>query len=158
MRTSVGTVVIGAGQAGLAMSRCLSDRGLPHVVLERGAVANSWSARRWESFRLLSPNWQTRLPGACYRGPDPDGFMTGAEVVDFLQGYARSFDAPVRTGVEVLRVRPGPHRSGTAGWRVETDTGTSHADAVVVATGDLARPRLPEIARALPPELRQLHA
>ena len=153
MNASVGTVVIGAGQAGLAMSRCLSDRGLPHVVLERGAVANSWDTQRWESFRLLSPNWQTRLPGHRYTGPDPHGFMTGAEVVEFLQGYARSFGAPVHTGVEVLRVRPGP-----AGWRVQTDAGAIDADAVVVATGDLARPRLPEIAAALPPGLHALHA
>ena len=158
MTASVGTVVIGAGQAGLAMSRCLSDRGLPHVVLERGAVANSWDTQRWESFRLLSPNWQTRLPGHSYPGRDPDGFMTGAEVVDFLRGYARSFDAPVHTGVEVLRVRPGPHRSGTAGWRVETDAGVLDADDVVVATGDLARPRVPAISAAVPPGVRQLHA
>ena len=153
MNASVGTVVIGAGQAGLAMSRCLSDRGLPHVVLERGAVANSWDTQRWESFRLLSPNWQTRLPGHRYTGPDPHGFMTGAEVVEFLQGYARSFGAPVHTGVEVLRVRPGP-----AGWRVQTNAGAIDADAVVVATGDLARPRLPETAAALPPGLGALHA
>jgi putative flavoprotein involved in K+ transport len=155
---SVGTVVIGAGQAGLAMSRCLSDRGLPHVVLERGAVANSWATQRWESFRLLSPNWQTRLPGHSYAGRDPDGFMTGAEVVDLLRGYARSFDAPVHTGVEVLRVRPGRHRSGTAGWWVETDAGVLDADDVVVATGDLARPRVPAISAAVPPGVRQLHA
>lgn len=153
MNASVGTVVIGAGQAGLAMSRCLSDRGLPHVVLERGAVANSWETQRWESFRLLSPNWQTRLPGHRYSGPDPNGFMTGAEVVEFLRGYARSFDAPVHTGVEVQRVRRGP-----AGWRVQTDAGTVDAGSVVVATGDLARPRLPGIAAALPPGLRQVHA
>lgn len=153
MNASVGTVVIGAGQAGLAMSRCLSDRGLPHVVLERGAVANSWDTQRWESFRLLSPNWQTRLPGYSYTGRDPDGFMTGAEVADFLRGYARSFDTPVHTGVEVLRVRPGP-----SGWRVETDAGAFDADAVVIATGDLARPRVPAISAAMPPGVRQLHA
>ena len=86
-------------------------------------------------------------------GPDPNGFMTGTEVVEFPQGYARSFGAPVHTGVEVLRVCPGP-----VGWRVETDAGAIDADAVVVATGDLARPRLPDMAAAFAPGLRALHA
>ena len=148
---TTGTVVIGAGQAGLAMSRCLADRGLAHVVLERGAVANSWRTQRWESFRLLSPNWQTRLPGHSYRGRDPDGFMTGAEVVGFLQGYAHSFDAPVRTGVDVRRVRPAPG----GGWGVETNRGTLTAESVVVATGDLAHPLVPDVD--LPAGIAQLH-
>ena len=88
------TLVIGAGQAGLAMSRCLSDRGREHLVLERGRVAQRWRSERWDSFTLLSPNWQTRLPGHRYRGPDPDGFMAGSEVAAFLEHYARG--APVR--------------------------------------------------------------
>src|SRR5881396_367095 len=73
------TVIIGAGQAGLAMSRCLSDRSIEHVVLERGEVANSWRRERWDSLRLLTPNWQSRLPGLRYEGPDPDGYMTMGE-------------------------------------------------------------------------------
>src|SRR5690349_3769781 len=80
IETVTGIVVVGAGQAGLAMSRCLTDRGLPHVVLERAGIADSWHSRRWDSFRLLSPNWQTRLPGWRYGGADPGGFMTGARV------------------------------------------------------------------------------
>lgn len=86
MRSSWNTVVIGAGQAGLAASRCLTDRCVDHVVLERGRVAESWRSQRWDAFTLLSPNWQTRLPGCRYRGPDPDGFITGAEVVTFFEG------------------------------------------------------------------------
>jgi putative flavoprotein involved in K+ transport len=89
------TVIIGAGQAGLSLSRCLTARGLEHVVLDRGAVAQSWRTQRWDAFRLLSPNWQTRLPGHRYQGPDPEGFMTGAQVVAFFEEYARSFAAPV---------------------------------------------------------------
>ena len=77
MRTT-DTLVIGAGQAGLAMSRCLADRGVDHVVLERGRVAERWRSERWDSLRLLSPNWMSRLPGWSYTGPDPHGFMTAA--------------------------------------------------------------------------------
>ena len=82
------TIIIGAGQSGLAMSRHLTDRSIDHVVLERGEVANSWRTERWDSLRLLTPNWQSRLPGYAYEGDDPDGFMTMPEVVRYLQQYA----------------------------------------------------------------------
>ena len=82
MRTT--TVILGAGQAGLAMSRCLTERSIDHIVLERGEVANSWRTERWDSLRLLTPNWQSRLPGYRYAGPDPDGYMTAREVADFV--------------------------------------------------------------------------
>ena len=93
--------IVGAGHAGLAMSRCLSQRSIDHVVLERGEVANSWRTERWDSLRLLTPNWQSRLPGLAYDGDDPDGFMTMPEVVDFIERYAAVIDAPVRTGTTV---------------------------------------------------------
>ena len=98
MRTTA--VIIGAGHGGLAMSRCLADRSIDHVVLERGEVANSWRTERWDSLRLLTPNWQCRLPGYAYQGDDPDGFMTMPEVVDFIAGYAKDNRA--------RRCRPGP--------------------------------------------------
>jgi putative flavoprotein involved in K+ transport len=90
--------VIGAGHAGLAASRVLSDRSIDHVVLERGEVANSWRHERWNSLRLLTPNWQSRLPGHAYGGPDPDGYMTAGEVAGFITHYATLSNAPVRTG------------------------------------------------------------
>ncbi|GAA2876769.1 NAD(P)/FAD-dependent oxidoreductase [Pseudonocardia halophobica] len=152
IETVTGTVVVGAGQAGLAMSRCLTDRGLPHVVLERAGIADSWHSRRWDSFRLLSPNWQTRLPGWHYAGADPGGFMTGTEVARYLQDYAWSFDAPVRTGVDVRRL----YRVA-GGWRLTTSAGRFLARNVVVATGDLARPRIPAVAADLPARIHQLH-
>src|SRR6266511_323619 len=99
MRTT--TVVIGAGHGGLAMSRCLAERSIDHVVLERREVANSWRTERWDSLRLLTPNWQCRLPGYVYEGDDPDGFMAMSEVVDFVTGYAREISAPVHTGTTV---------------------------------------------------------
>src|SRR5947199_10122625 len=112
------TVIVGAGHCGLAMSRCLAARSVDHVVLERGEVANSWRTERWDSLRLLTPNWQTTLPGQTYRGRDPDGFMTMAEVVDFIGGYATTIDAPIQPGTTVTRVSP-----TETGYRVVTDRG-----------------------------------
>src|SRR5262249_21900465 len=99
------TIIIGAGQSGLAMIRQLIRRSIDHVILERGEVANSWRTERWDSLRLLTPNWQCRLPGYKYDGDDPDGFMTMPEVVRFLQGFAATANAPVETGTRVTRVR-----------------------------------------------------
>src|SRR5512147_2740608 len=104
MRTT--TVVIGAGHAGLAMSRCLADRSIDHVVLERGEVANSWKTERWDSLRLLTPNWQSRLPGYGYQGDDPHGFRTMPETVGFFERYAEAIAAPVRSHTTVTSVRP----------------------------------------------------
>ncbi len=88
-------VVIGAGHAGLAASRCLDERSIDHVVLERGEVANSWRKERWDSLKLLTPNWLSRLPGFSYAGSNPDGFMNMPEVIDFIQAYADFSRAPV---------------------------------------------------------------
>jgi putative flavoprotein involved in K+ transport len=148
----VHTVMIGAGQAGLATSRCLTDRGVPHVVLERGRVGHRWRAERWDSFTLLSPNWLTRLPGFAYAGPDPHGFQTGAQVADLLADYARVSAAPVRTGVTVRAVERGP-----GCWVVRTDAGTWRATNVVVATGDLDRPAVPALDAAFPAGIARLH-
>src|SRR5579863_8374647 len=98
------TVVIGAGHAGLAASHFLTDHGIDHVVLERGEVANSWRRERWDSLRLLTPNWQSRLPGLRYEGPDPDGYMTSGDVADFIERFAAVCAAPVRTGTQVTSV------------------------------------------------------
>ncbi|HSM13027.1 MAG TPA: pyridine nucleotide-disulfide oxidoreductase, partial [Thermoanaerobaculia bacterium] len=98
----IDTIVMGGGQAGLAMSRCLVDHGVEHVVLERGRIGERWRSERWQSLRLLTPNWQSRLPGWHYTGDDPHGFMTKDELVGYLEGYARSFAAPVEDGTTVL--------------------------------------------------------
>jgi putative flavoprotein involved in K+ transport len=138
-------VVIGGGQAGLAMSRCLRDAGIDHVVLERGRVAERWRRGSWDSLRLLTPNWQTRLPGFRYDGPDPDGYMSADEVVGTLDRYARSFRSPVEEGTTVLAVE----RAGE-GYRVATDRGAWEAPSVVVATGHCDRPFVPAVAQGLP--------
>ena len=89
------TIIIGGGQAGLAMSRCLSADGIDHVVLERGRVAERWRSERWDSLRLLSPRWHSQLPGLSHDGEDPDGFMTMPELIAYFERYAQTFNAPV---------------------------------------------------------------
>jgi putative flavoprotein involved in K+ transport len=143
-------IVIGAGQAGLAMSRVLTARGIDHRVLERGRIAERWRSERWDSLRLLTPNWCARLPGWRYRGDNPDGFMTMPEVTRYFEDYAHSFCAPVLTGVTVTEVAPqGAH------WRVATDHGDWTARAVVIATGHCDVPCVPGMARSLPAGIRQ---
>ena len=112
------TVVVGAGHAGLAVSHCLAARGIDHVVIERGEVAHSWRTERWDSLRLLTPNWQTRVPGLAYDGDDPDGFMTMAEVVAFIERYARLVDPALETGTTVEALT-----SNGDGYEVVTDRG-----------------------------------
>ena len=148
-RTDV--VIIGGGQAGLAMSRCLGERGIDHVVLERGRLGERWRSERWDSLRLLTPRWQARLPGWSYRGPDPDGFMSKGEVVRYLEGYARSFVAPLEEGVTVEAVE-----RDASGYRVSTDRDVWRASSVVVATGHCDRPSVPAFARALPHDVVQV--
>jgi putative flavoprotein involved in K+ transport len=145
------TVVIGAGHGGLAMSRCLSDRSIDHVVLERSEVANSWRTERWDSLRLLTPNWQCRLPGYHYSGDDPDGFMTMPEVVDFISDYAKLIAAPVSCGTTVTSVRP-----AGGGYRVTTDQGEWRCRTVVVATGAFNQPNVPPFAEAVPSSVTTL--
>lgn len=142
------TVIIGAGHAGLAMSHCLAARSIEHVLLERGEVANSWKTERWDSLRLLTPNWMSRLPGYGYVGDDPDGFRSMPETIDFVERYAESFSAPVRTATEVANVR-----ATDEGYRISTNQGEWRCRTVVLATGACSVPRVPALARALPDEI-----
>ncbi|HEX6201545.1 MAG TPA: NAD(P)-binding domain-containing protein [Thermoanaerobaculia bacterium] len=149
----IDTVIVGGGQAGLATSRCLAERGVDHVVLERGRIGERWRSERWDSLHLLTPNWMSRLPGHAYRGPDPDGFLHKDEVVALLAGYARSFAAPVEEGTTVTSVAPD---RGGDGWRVTTDRGGWRARNVVIASGCCDRPRVPGMAAALDRRVAQV--
>ncbi|WP_024799533.1 NAD(P)-binding domain-containing protein [Nocardia sp. BMG51109] len=146
------TVVVGAGHNGLAISRHLADRSIDHVVLERGRVAHSWRTQRWDSLRLLTPNWMTRLPGHAYDGDDPDGYLTAAEVAGFVADYATASSAPVRTGTTVTAVR-----AADDGFTVATDQGEWRARTVVLAAGLTTSP-LPALADALPQDIESIAA
>lgn len=141
----IDTVVVGGGHSGLAMSKRLSDRGIDHLVLERGEVAASWRTQRWDSFTLLTPNWQSCLPGSDYRGDDPDGFMSTDQVVGFIDGYAREIDAPVQTHTEVSAVRP----VGDV-YEVASDQGPWRCRSVVLAGGACNLPSIPGFAGGVP--------
>ncbi|WP_433307462.1 NAD(P)-binding domain-containing protein [Actinoplanes sp. CA-030573] len=135
----------------MAASRFLTDRSVDHVVLERGEVANSWRRERWDSLRLLTPNWLSRLPGHAYDGPDPDGYMGMGEVVEFIERFARAVQAPVRTGTNVTSVRP-----AGAGYRVSTSGGDLLCRSVVLAGGACNVATVPAFAAALPSPVEQL--
>lgn len=145
------TVIIGAGHAGLAMSRRLTERSIDHVVLERGEVANSWRTERWDSLRLLTPNWQGRLPGMAYDGDDPDGYLGMPEVAEMITRYADVVSAPVRTGTTVTRVS----RTAT-GYQIATDRGDWRCATVVVASGAANVADVPAAAADVPASIANL--
>ena len=147
----VTTVVIGAGHAGLAASHFLNDRSIDHVVLERGEVANSWRHERWDSLRLLTPNWQNRLPGIGYEGLDPDGYMATGEVIELIERFAAVSRAPVRTGTAVSSVR-----RTDDGYDVTTSHGVIRCRTVVIASGACNQPAVPELAPAVPTSVEQV--
>ena len=146
-------VVVGGGQAGLATSWQLTARGLDHVVLEADRVASEWRNHRWDSFCLVTPNWQCRLPGFPYSGTDGDGFMLRDEIVAYLEEYARSFDVPLIEGVRATGLEECPE-----GFELVTDAATVTADQVVLATGPYQLPKIPRFAERLPKDLVQLHS
>jgi putative flavoprotein involved in K+ transport len=147
----VTAVVIGAGHAGLAASHFLTDQSLEHIVLERGKVANSWRRERWDSLRLLTPNWQSRLPGHRYEGPDPDGYMTMSDVIAFVERFATISSTPVRTGTNVTSVR-----RTDDGYHLTTSRGEIRCQTVVIASGACNQPTVPQFNDAVPESVVQL--
>ena len=147
-------VVVGGGQAGLSMSWHLSRRGIDHLVLERDRIGHEWRDARWDSFCLVTPNWQCQLPGFPYTGGDPDGFMVKDEIIRYVEEYAASFQPPVRAGVAVTALVREPGRP----FAVHTDKGDLLADQVVVATGGYHEPIVPRFAERLPAGITQLHS
>ncbi len=143
-------VVIGGGQAGLAVSRELQQNGVEHVVLERGRIGQSWRDR-WDTFCLVSPNWTVQLPDRPYDGDDPDGFMPRDEIVAYLEGYQAAFALPVREEVAALSIE-----RGADGFHIRTTTGDLHARALVLANGAFQRPHRPAGAGTLPSDLKQI--
>jgi putative flavoprotein involved in K+ transport len=154
MSEQVETVIIGGGQAGLAVSYYLSQQGRAHTILEQASQpAEAWRNHRWDSFTLVTPNWMTRMPGAEYQGDDPDGFMPRGDVVAYLEEYIERFRLPIRYGVRVSSVKP----NGT-GYLVHTGEATVEAANVVIATGLYQQPNIPPVGANLPVEVQQLHS
>jgi putative flavoprotein involved in K+ transport len=150
-------IVVGGGQAGLSVSYCLKQRGVDHIVLEGRRVGYSWRDERWDTFCLVTPNWQCALPGYAYSGSDPQGFMVKDQIVKYVEGYRAAFDLPVREGVMVESLS---ERSdgGLARFEVVTSQGTFTAEQVVVATGCYHKAHIPAYASELPEGVVNLHS
>ncbi len=151
----VETLIIGCGQAGLAMSYHLSRLGREHIILERARLAERWRTQRWDSLMFQFPNWSIELPGRGYSGSDPDGFSHRSQVIEFIEGYSEWIKAPVRLGMNVVTLRPAPIDGR---YRVATERGELEARNVIIATGPYQRPQVPPLASALPPDLVQVHS
>lgn len=154
METHYSVIIVGGGQAGLSMSYCLKQRNVGHIIFEKHQIAHSWQEKRWNTFCLVTPNWQCRLPGYPYQGSDPHGFMAKDDIVQYIRDYAQSFDLPVREGVTVTRVT----QAADDRFHVSTTLGDYTADQVVIATGGYHTPRIPRIAERLPSSIQQIHS
>jgi putative flavoprotein involved in K+ transport len=150
----VAVAIVGGGQAGLSISYHLSERGIAHLVFEARTAMHVWKEKRWDSFCLVTPNWQCDLPGHRYDGPDPDGFMVRDEIIDYLSAFQKKVDAPLREGVSVRRVV----RRDDGAFDVVTSSGNFIADQVVAATGGYTVPIIPRMAERVPRRIVQLHS
>ena len=155
MKSHFRIVIVGGGQAGLSISYCLKQRNVDHIVFEKNRIAHSWRSKRWDSFCLVTPNWQCALPGYPYPGEDPHGFMQRDAIVKYIEAYAESFQPPIKEGVSVLRL--GRDKTKRV-FEIETSIGRYTANQVVVATGGYHRPRIPRMAERLPEHVTQLHS
>lgn len=151
--THVSVAVIGGSQAGLSISYYLSANRIEHAVFEKNRTAHSWRTQRWDSFCLVTPNWQCKLPGFDYPGSDPDGFMARDEIVAYVEAYAKRIDAPLKECVGVTHVTRGDGR-----FQLETTHGAYTADAVVFAVGGYHQPNIPRLAERLPASVTQIHS
>ena len=154
MKNHHAVIIVGGGQAGLSMSYCLKERGIDHIIFEKHLIGHEWRERRWDTFCLVTPNWQCQLPGYPYPGNDPHGFMTKDEIVKYLESYAATFAPPIKEGVTVTKVC----QDDTVGFGVVTSIGEYTCDRIVIATSGYHQPKIPRIAERLPLEIRQLHS
>lgn len=152
-KVQIPVVIIGGGQAGLTVSWYLQKKGIEHVVLERHQKFHSWRENRWDSFCLVTPNWQCKLPNFPYQGDDPNGFMLKDEIVEYLDGFAESFDPPICENVEVKKVS-----KTEDGYDVLTSDGAWQCEQVVIATGGYDAPIVPCYAENLDPSIMQMHS
>jgi putative flavoprotein involved in K+ transport len=149
-------VIVGGGQSGLSLSHCLQQRGIDHLVIEKHTQVHAWRSQRWDSFCLVTPNWQCHLPGWSYQGGDPHGFMVKDEINAWLAGFVEHVRAPVLEGVTVRKVTRAADDDGR--YVVDTTAGRFTADHVVVASGGYHQPVIPRMAERLPASVTQLHS
>ena len=147
-------IIIGGGQAGLSVSYCLKQRGIEHIIFEKYSIGHEWRSRRWDSFCLVTPNWQCQLPGYPYPGSDPDGFMPRDEIVKYLEGYAASFNPPIKEGVTVSKVK----QTETGVFAVSTSIGEYTGAQVIIAVSGYHTPKIPRLAERLPNSIHQIHS
>lgn len=147
-------LIIGGGQAGLSLSYLLKQQGLSHLILEKNRLGHAWRDERWDSFCLVTPNWQCTLPGYPYRGDDPDGFMVKQQIVDYIDGYIASFDPPALEGVTVSGIT----RDADGKYQVSSSHGAYFAEQVVIAVGGYHTPIVPADAAQIPAGVMQLHS
>jgi putative flavoprotein involved in K+ transport len=146
--------VIGGGQAGLSISWYLKESGIDHVVFEKERAGHAWRAERWDTFCLVTPNWQCQLPGFPYQGSDPHGFMLRDEIVAYIDAFVASFGPPLREGVTVRHLRADAQH----GFMLDTSDGLHFAEQVVIAAGGYQIPIIPRSAEKLPDDILQIHS
>jgi putative flavoprotein involved in K+ transport len=154
MQKHYSVIVVGGGQAGLSISYCLKNRGIDHLIFEKNYIGYAWQEKRWDSFCLVTPNWQCTLPGYGYSGDDPDGFMEREAIVAYIKDYARSFAPPIKEGVGVIALKHGDRGL----FELTTSIGNYTADRVVVATGSYHQPQIPRMAERLSENILQIHS
>lgn len=155
MKTHYPVAIVGGGQAGLSVSYYLKERNCDHIVFEKHKIGYAWQEKRWDSFCLVTPNWQCQLPGFPYPGDDPKGFMKKEEIVNYVRQFAASFQPPIREGVEVLKLKKNEAQDI---FELTTTIGDYTADCVVVASGSYHKPKIPNIAVRLPETIQQIHS
>jgi len=147
-------IIVGGGQAGLSVSHCLQKQGINHIIFEKNRIGHSWRNDRWDTFCLVTPNWQCQLPDFPYPGNDPKGFMLKDEIVEYVEAFAQKVNPPIREGVSVTRVCCGQNGQ----LNVTTSCGEFTADHLVVATGGYDIPIVPDYAHSLPKRIKQIHS
>ena len=157
-RSHYSVVIVGGGQAGLSLSHGLQQRGIDHLVIEKRSLVHTWRTQRWDSFCLVTPNWQCQLPGWGYTGGDPHGFMVKDQINEWLAGFVDHVKAPAIEGVTVERVSRVARDGERERFSVQTDAGLYTADQVVVASGGYHRPVVPRLAEKLPAGVAQFHS
>lgn len=156
MKTHYAIAIIGGGQAGLSLSYCLKEKGLTdHIIFEKNNIAHAWREKRWDSFCLVTPNWQCQLPGFFYQGEDPEGFMNKGEIIKYIENYAQLIKPPIQQGVSVLKLS---QNNLDGKFEIHTSNGDYTCDQIIVAVGLYHNPKIPTIAQKLPKNILQLHS